>query len=32
MDNCKIKVYRRVKYPSATGSNCPVTIPIKIGS
>ncbi|MEO0592492.1 MAG: AgmX/PglI C-terminal domain-containing protein [Myxococcota bacterium] len=32
MNNCMIKVFRRVKYPSATGSNCPVTIPIKIGS
>lgn len=30
MNNCMIKVFRRVKYPSVGGSNCPVTIPIKI--
>ncbi|MEO1171574.1 MAG: AgmX/PglI C-terminal domain-containing protein, partial [Myxococcota bacterium] len=30
MNNCMIKVFRRVKYPSVSGSNCPVTIPIKI--
>lgn len=30
MNNCMIKVFRRVRYPTVAGSNCPVTIPIKI--
>ncbi len=31
MRNCMIKTFRMVKYPPTGGSNCPVTIPIKIG-
>lgn len=31
MNNCMIKVFRRIKYPSVGGSNCPITIPINIG-
>ena len=30
MNNCMIKAFRLIKFPSADGSNCPVTIPIKI--
>ncbi len=32
MNNCMIKVFRRIKYPSVGGSNCPITIPINIGN
>jgi len=31
MNNCMIKVFRRIKYPTVGGSNCPITIPINIG-
>ncbi|MEZ4270757.1 MAG: hypothetical protein R3C68_04795 [Myxococcota bacterium] len=31
MRNCLLKVFRLMRFPSAGGSNCPVSIPIKIG-
>lgn len=31
MNNCMIKVFKTITFPSTTGANCPVTIPIKIG-
>ncbi len=30
--NCMFKVFTMVRYPSAKGTNCPVTLPLKIGS
>jgi len=32
MKNCLVKTFRLVRYPGAGGSNCPVTLPIKIGN
>jgi hypothetical protein len=31
MKNCMTKVFRTVRYPPSTGSNCPVTLPLNIG-
>lgn len=31
MNNCMIKAFTTIAFPTSTGSNCPVTIPIKIG-
>ncbi|MCK5690343.1 hypothetical protein KAI87_13785, partial [Myxococcota bacterium] len=31
LKNCMTKIFRSIKFPSSTGSNCPVTIPLKIG-
>jgi len=31
MRNCMLKAFRLIKFNSTTGTNCPVTIPIKIG-
>ena len=31
MRNCMLKAFRTIRFPKADGSNCPVTIPIKIG-
>lgn len=31
MNNCMIKAFRTITFPVTNGSNCPVTIPIKIG-
>jgi hypothetical protein len=32
MNNCMIKAFNTIHFPESTGTNCPVTIPIKIGS
>ncbi len=32
MNNCMIKAFNTIKFPESDGTNCPVTIPIKIGS
>ncbi|MBI5510550.1 MAG: hypothetical protein HY903_17475 [Deltaproteobacteria bacterium] len=32
LKNCMTKVFNGIKYPTAGGSNCPVTLPLKIGS
>lgn len=31
MNNCMIKAFNTISFPSSTGANCPVSIPIKIG-
>ncbi|MEK7703600.1 MAG: hypothetical protein AAB426_01465, partial [Myxococcota bacterium] len=31
MNNCMIKAFKTISFPTTTGANCPVTIPIKIG-
>lgn len=31
MNNCMIKAFKTIRFPAAGGSNCPVTIPIRIG-
>lgn len=31
MNNCLIKAFNTIMFPSSSGANCPVTIPIKIG-
>ncbi len=31
MNNCLIKAFNTIIFPSSSGANCPVTIPIKIG-
>lgn len=31
LNNCMIKAFSSIRFPSTTGTNCPVTIPIKIG-
>ena len=31
MRNCMLKVFRLMRFPGVGGSNCPVSIPIKIG-
>ena len=31
LNNCMIKAFNTITFPSSTGANCPVTIPIKIG-
>jgi hypothetical protein len=31
LKNCMTKVFMGVRYPEAKGSNCPVTLPLKIG-
>lgn len=31
MNNCMIKAFNTIKFPESDGTNCPVTIPIKIG-
>ena len=31
MRNCMVKAFRAIRFPPKGGSNCPVTIPIKIG-
>ncbi len=31
LNNCMIKAFKTISFPSSTGANCPVTIPIKIG-
>jgi hypothetical protein len=32
MNNCMIKAFRTFAFPTSTGANCPVTIPIRIGN
>ncbi|MBC7794905.1 MAG: DUF4339 domain-containing protein [Clostridia bacterium] len=32
MNNCMIKAFNTIKFSESDGTNCPVTIPIKIGS
>lgn len=31
MNNCMVKAFNTITFPTTDGSNCPVTIPIKIG-
>lgn len=31
MRNCMVKAFRAIRFPPTSGTNCPVTIPIKIG-
>ncbi len=31
LNNCMIKAFNMMTFPTSTGANCPVTIPIKIG-
>ena len=31
LNNCMLKVFNSVHYPGAAGSNCPVSLPLKIG-
>jgi hypothetical protein len=31
MNNCMIKAFQTITFPSSNGANCPVSIPIKIG-
>lgn len=31
LNNCMIKAFNTITFPSSTGANCPITIPIKIG-
>jgi hypothetical protein len=32
LNNCMLKVFRGVRYPTVGGSNCSMTLPLKIGS
>ncbi len=32
LNNCLTRVFQQVRYPSAKGSNCPVSLPINIGN
>jgi len=31
MNNCMVKAFNAIKFPTSKGANCPITLPIKIG-